>query len=315
MKEKGRGMPAQSLLPLCTTTILLVCAVFVSGGGILTRDNGFGLLSQIFVLATASVGAVFVFTVGAFGISLGVSTLTCVILGAHIRMLTGSVALALLACVSLGVFNCVLSALLTSLLHLPPYVTAVLMLSLLYAVSQALLLSDEIEVGLGGTALDGVLPRAIIFILYFIFCAAVFYRTRIGRRQRLLGESPSAAHLTGISRVTYSVIAFAVAGVGVGLCAFMLLSGSDTVGMYSVSDLGFNIVFAIVLGGMSLSGERAGLCAGLLGAVSAVLADYSLTLLLSGTDNAEELLQMIRAAALLAIMIVQGRYRKGCGLK
>ena len=284
--------------------VLFGVAVLLSGASQLFLELP-ALISRGLVLSLAGVGAVFVFSVGAFGISLGASALTCVILGAHVWSATESLVLTLSACVLLAVAICVLCSLLTTFCKLPPYVTATLMLSLLFAVAQAMLSGGEVSVGLRGGLFDSLISRTAVLLLYFFLCAFLYYATPMGKRQRLLGDDPSRAHLSGVSRVVSSALAFSVAGIGVGLCGFMILSIYDAVGMSAVSDLGFNIIFAVLLGGMPLSGgKRTRLFAGVFGSFSVVFADYLFKLLVPGVTNSAGLSQVIRTLAVLALIIL-----------
>lgn len=296
-----------ALLPV----IFLALLIALSGGEALSADKLTELLSRACVLSLAGVGAVFVFTVGAFGISLGASTLTCVIVGALTWVGTGDLLLSFLCCIGLAIFNCVLSSLLTTFCRLPPYVTAVLMLSVLFAVGRSMIGDEPISVGLSGGALDSPTVRFFAAAIYFSVCCYLFFFTPLGSRQMLLGDDPERARLLGVERVPYGALAFLIAGVGVGACAFLILCSQDAVIFSVTSDLGINIILAILLGGMPLSGgiESSPLAA-VVGSLSTVMIDDLLFYLLYGFESRDAVAQVIKAVIVLVLVIVLSSRRR-----
>lgn len=59
------------------------------------------------------------------------------------------------------------------------------------------------------------------------------------------------AALTGIESNKYTIIAFVMAGLGVGLGAFLTLVYTPSVTTTTASSIGMNIFIAIVFGGMA----------------------------------------------------------------
>ena len=51
----------------------------------------------------------------------------------------------------------------------------------------------------------------------------VFDYTKFGRREKFVGGNPICAQLSGIKYNTYAILGFLLAGVGVGIGAFMTL--------------------------------------------------------------------------------------------
>lgn len=279
-----------------------------------SADYLLSLLSRVLVLSVITVGAVFIFTVGAFGISLGASTLLGLSAGAAVYGATGSIALAFLTCVGVPTVACLISSMLSTLFDLPAYVTAALMLGLLGSGARVILEAHGGEIYtnlLGNNPFDTVGARLWFFLLYFALCVIIYHVTPVGKRQKALGDDRDMARLTGISRRWYVGIGFLMAGLGVGLGAFLILCSRPSITVSSVSDLGFNIIFAILLGGMSLSGgSKSRLLSSVIGSFSAIFLSEILREIFGHAPTYLGISQGIRGVILLIFMVMFARNDK-----
>lgn len=284
---------------------------FLLKGGIEAEYLAY-LLSRAAVLCIITLGAIIVFSLGAFGISLGVSTLVSVATGAFVYAETDSLALSFVVCLLVPVIGCLASSLLSVVFSLPAYVTAALMLGIFGSVARLVPgIEGGIFTGLGeGSPYSSLLSRLTFLALFFIFCYVLYCILPIGKKQRAIGEDPAVARLMGISRRLYSSIGFAVAGLGVGLGGFLILCSYPSISRASVSDLGFNIIFAIILGGMSLRGGASSrLSAAVVGSMSAILLGEVIFLLMGEAKVFAPLSQIIRGTVLLIFMALSARKR------
>ncbi|MCQ2770527.1 MAG: inner-membrane translocator, partial [Clostridia bacterium] len=164
------------------------------------------IINQSVILAIVATGAIFIFTLGSFDISLGVSTLVSACAGSLIFNSTGSVVLMLLTCVGTSVLSSMISSVLGSIFNLPVFVTTVAMMSILSALAEVLITGrggNTIRVeGLG--KLDTIPVKIIVLVVFVILCLFVFEFTKVGRRQKLLGGNAVCAQLTGVSVKLYA---------------------------------------------------------------------------------------------------------------
>ena len=97
----------------------------------------------------------------------------------------------------------------------------------------------------------------------------LFNFTKLGRKQTFLGGNETCAKLTGISIGLFGIIAFVLAGLGVGLGASMTVVYAKTVSTTTASSIGMSVFIAIVFGGMPISGgPRSRIYAALIGGFS-----------------------------------------------
>ena len=112
------------------------------------------------------------------------------------------------------------------------------------------------------------------------------------------------AALTGIESNKYTIIAFVMAGLGVGLGAFLTLVYTPSVTTTTASSIGMNIFIAIVFGGMPISGgARSRIYVALVGGFSFILLNDILELVIDGSA-AYGITQVISAVFFLIVVYV-----------
>ena len=212
------------------------------------------------VLAVVATGAIFIYTLGTFDISLGAATLFSATMGVVTYNTTQNVVLMILAIFVSGVACSLVNSLLASVFHIPAFVTTVAMMSVLSAIASQIITTKG--GALGGISIPGVVVKPfdnivfkiVVLAVFFIISYFVFNLTKVGRRQKFIGGNPVCAALTGIESNKYTIIAFVMAGLGVGLGAFLTLVYTPSVTTTTASSIGMNIFIAIVFGGMPISG-------------------------------------------------------------
>ncbi len=268
------------------------------------------VFNQGVVLAVVATGAVFIYTLGSFDISLGASTLFSATIGVMVYNGTENLPLMILAIFGTGVACSLFSSLLASFFHIPAFVTTVAMMSVLSAVSAQIITTNGGS--LGGISiprpvvksLDKPAFKVVLLVAFFLLCFFIFQLTKIGRRQKFIGGNPVCARLTGIPYNKYAIIAFTMAGLGVGLGAFLTLVYTPSVTTTTASSIGMNIFVAIVFGGMPIAGgARSRIHAAIVGGFSYILLNNILELLLN-SGSAYGLTQIISAVFFLGVVYV-----------
>jgi ribose transport system permease protein len=262
------------------------------------------------VLAIVATGSIFIYTLGSFDISLGAATLFSATMGVMVYNATGSFPLMLLVILGVGIGCSLLNSLLASAFHIPAFVTTVAMMSVLSAVSAQIITTNGGAVG--GISipseivkpLDNAVFKIVVLVAFFAVCFFVFNLTKTGRRQKFLGGNVVCATLTGVKYNKYAIIAFTMAGIGVGLGAFLTLVYTPSVTTTTASSIGMNIFVAIVFGGMPISGgARSKIYAALVGGFSYILLNNILKILID-TNSGYGITQVISAVFFLAVVYV-----------
>jgi ribose transport system permease protein len=294
--------------------LILIAGYFVIGR-INDINVAYGLktiVNQSVVVAVVATGAVFIYTLGAFDISLGASTAVSALMAGIVYLKTESVGLMFLTAVCVAVLVSLLNSVLAGVFHLPVFVTTIAMLSVLNALALLLLnlggTGSEIKVPQAAVkSLDTLWVKLLVLGAYFLFCFFLFDFTPIGRRQKFLGGNPLCAKLTGISLNRYSVIAFVICGLGVGLGAFLSIVYAPTLTRNTASSVGMDVIIAIVFGGMPVSGgARSRIYAAVIGAFSMSFLSQIMVMLNLNSGVG----QMVKAAIFLLVVFIAAGERK-----
>lgn len=264
------------------------------------------------VLAVVATGAIFIYSLGSFDISLGASTLFSATLGVMAYNRTESLPLMITVIFAAAIGCSLLSSVLASIFHIPVFVTTVAMMSVLSAVAGQII---SVNGGaLGGISipsslvkpLDNMAFKIAMLAAYAALCIFVFNYTKIGRRLKFLGGNPVCAKLSGIDMNKYAIVAFVMAGIGVGLGAFLTLVYTPSVTATTAGGIGMNVIVAIVFGGMPISGgPRSRIYSALMGGFSYILLNNILKLLVSGNAG-YGISQIVSAVFFLAVVYVTG---------
>ncbi len=154
-------------------------------------------------------GAVFIFSTGNVNISMGAATALVATIAANAYLATGSLPVMFTVAVIAGVVVLSLTALLSTVLNIRVLFVTVVMMTLLASIQKAILGSNTLKIPYEVTsALNDANTPLIIFVLFFLFCTALFHFTALGRKLRYIGINEICAELTGFKQSRYLFIAF-----------------------------------------------------------------------------------------------------------
>ena len=289
--------------------LLVLIATYYIIGGIRDANAAYGLkavVNQSVVVALVATGAVFIYTLGSFDISLGAATGVSALLGAMAYNATGSLIVMFLTCVGVALLIGFINSSLASVFNLPIFVTTVAMMSVLSAFMLILIgingAGDTIKVKAKAVKpLDNIPFKVAVLIAYVAFCWFVFTLLPVGRQSKFIGGNPVCANLSGISAKKMAIVAAMISAVGIGLGAFLTIVYAPTLNKDAASSIGMDVIIAIVFGGMPVSGgPRSRITAAVVGAFSMGFLTQIMTMLNLGSGFG----QMIKAAIFLAVVYI-----------
>ena len=300
-----------SALPFVALVVLL--AVFCG----IVSSKGYRLAMYIkivfnegIVLSIVATGAIFIYTLGSFDISLGAATLFAATLGVLTYNATENFALMIIVILLAGIVCSLVNSVLASIFHIPVFVTTVAMMSVLSAIASQIITTKGGAVG--GISIPSEVVKHLdnsafkigVLVIWVAICVFVFDYTKFGRREKFVGGNPICAQLSGIKYNTYAILGFLLAGVGVGIGAFMTLVYTPSVTTTTAGDIGMNIMVAIVFGGMPISGgARSKIYAAVVGGFSYIVLNNILDLLIDSTSG-YGITQIVSAVFFLIIVYV-----------
>ncbi len=310
MKNKNRSITAakiQNAAPVIGM-ILLACIflAIAAARGVNIPYSFKNILNQSIITMTVATGAVYIYTLGAFDISLGASMCVSAILGAMAYNRTESLVVMLAVCIGCAVLVSLTSSLLASIFHLPVFVTTIAMLSLLNALALVLIKAngtgDVVQVLAAAVRpVNTIWFKLLILGVFLAVCVVTFNYMKLGRQEKFVGGNPICAKLTGLNAAKLSVIGFVMAGLGVGLGAFLTITYAPTLSRNTAASIGMDVIISIVFGGMPVSGgARSRIYSALVGSLSMTL--LSQIMLMLNLDSG--ISQMVKAVIFLLVVYV-----------
>ena len=242
------------------------------------NSNLDSIISNGIYVAVVATGAVYIYSMGAFDMSLGPACLTCSAVSALTFIATGNPWLAILASVAVGMVLGIVNAVLANMLDLPVMVMTLTMMNILNSIFGVI-------VGANGSAIVSneilkygtPLIKWLVLIVFVLFCLTIFNYTKQGRRNKMVGSNEVSSKFSGVSIMKTGIVSFALSGIGLGLAGFLYAStvGRVEEGSNVLSTIGLNVIIAIVFGGMPTSGgPRSKISAAVIGAFFCVFLDY-----------------------------------------
>ena len=300
-----------SALPFVALVVLLAvfCGIVSSKGYRLDMYIKI-VFNEGIVLSIVATGAIFIYTLGSFDISLGAATLFAATLGVLTYNATENFALMIIVILLAGIVCSLVNSVLASIFHIPVFVTTVAMMSVLSAIASQIITTKGGAVG--GISIPSEVVKHLdnsafkigVLVIWVAICVFVFDYTKFGRREKFVGGNPICAQLSGIKYNTYAILGFLLAGVGVGIGAFMTLVYTPSVTTTTAGDMGMNIMVAIVFGGMPISGgARSKIYAAVVGGFSYIVLNNILDLLIDSTSG-YGITQIVSAVFFLIIVYV-----------
>jgi ribose transport system permease protein len=143
--------------------------------------------------------------------------------------------------------------------------------------------------------------NVVSLVGYFLICLFLFNFTSIGTKVKMIGGGKRSASQSGINVRNMTILTFLISAVGIAIAAFLLIIRVRTIGAATAGSTGTDVMIALVLGGMPISGgPKAKISAGLVGAITISFLNSALTILglSSGT------IQIIRGIVFIIVVLV-----------
>lgn len=282
----------------------LIAAFFfiLTDGKIFDATNLKSLTNQVIVTALVGLGAVFVFGAGAFDMSLSGSVCLTAIVGAKVAMATGSILSMLLACLAVSLVLGFAKGLLAAYVNIPFFIVTIVIGALLSALG-LLIMGKETVLTVANIPTINDMTLINIGLLGGVFLVALilFNYTAIGKSCKLLGGNAIAARQSGINIERTKIIAFLIAALSVSLAAFIILLRTKTASPTTGGTIGIDILVALVLGGMPLSGgPRSKVSAAIAGAATITVLNSGLVIMGVGPGT----IQIVRGVIFLVVVLI-----------
>lgn len=302
-KRSAFAQGLYNMLPAIVSVVLITFFAVATKGQSVSAMNLKIIFNQFIVVAIVSLGAVFVYSMGALDLSLGIATAFSAAVGVIVFNMTGSIPLMILVCLAVGVCISMVTATFCAVLNLQPIYVTIAMMSVLNAMLQWVFGTDnKVRLNQDISALVDTIPvKALCLVIFFALCLLLFNFTRVGPSNKALSGNPVVARQSGISLAKSTYFTFLMCGLGVGLGAFLTIARSPTITVNTGSSLGLDTLIVIVLGGMPVTGgARSKITSALIGALSITVLNNGMVIL--GVNSG--IVQMVRGIVFLCVVLM-----------
>lgn len=265
--------------------VVVVAVVALSTPRFLTIQNLSNVSLQVSIVAIVAVGATLVILTGGIDLSPGATVaLVCVSLAHLVRKMGMPLPSAIALVILLGMFLGLVNGLLSTYGKIPSFIVTLATMNIYrgaaYLITKALTIfsvSPHLEPIFYGRLLGIPMPFYYVVILYGL--AALFLRyMAAGRFLYAVGGNESASRLSGIPVNGVKLMAFVLAGLTAAIAGVLetawLNSGSPAYGQ----ELALGSIAAAVIGGASLAGGSGNMFGTLVGALTVAVVQNGLNL-------------------------------------
>lgn len=314
MKRLGhllRAEPAGLVIAFASLCLVLAALTPV----FLTAANLKNVLRDAALIAIAGIGMVVVVLAGEIDLSVGSAQAVVGVVAVFLLNQTHSIALALIGALGAGALIGLVNGLLVTQAQINSLIATLGTMAILrgaaMVTTQAVSIQARVEgferLGTGylGPMPVPVLIAGALFLLFYY----VLHHTPVGRYLYAVGGNARAARLAGLPVERLKLAAFVVSGVLAALSAFILASRLNS-GQPNAG-LGFElqVIAAVVLGGVSLTGGLGTLAGACLGILLLTALNNGLVLL----DVSSFYHDIARGGVIILAVYLDSRRRQGRG--
>ena len=304
-KQKRKSNLGGALLnqaPLIGLVIVTVVFAVLTGGKSVSSMNIKVMFNSLILTAIAATGAIFTFSCGAMDMSIGGSVCIAAITAALAGLKTESLGLTIAIVMAISLLIGLIKGLAAAYLSLPIFIVTFILGTLLSSIG-LVFLGNQTTLHLRNlvTMKDSTVLAIVILAVFFLVCLFLFNYTRVGRELKLLGGNPLAAGQMGIDAKKAMITAFLMNGVGAGLAGVVSILRTKTVSSSTGGSVASDLMIAIVLGGMPISGgPKSRISAALIGALTITVLNNGLGL----CNVSNEDIQIVRGIVFLVVVFI-----------
>lgn len=244
----------RKIIPIAGLLILFIIFSVTTGGLFLRWNNLQNLILQSAITMVAAVGTAFVMAHNNLDFSLGgACALSCVL---SYLIVGNNLVLFFILCIVFGVICGLFSAVLHVKGEVPAFIAGMCLMFAGRGLAQSVAASNTMMLT-QAAQLNNMWFFVIVLVAVVVIGYILFNYTKIGKYQKLIGTNPKAAQLSGISVGKYKTIAFIISGVTIGLASCLTVIRSPSIVGSTGTNLETNVLLALSLGGMSMTGGSA----------------------------------------------------------
>lgn len=317
-KEKHSKIDAKligSLAPYIGLILVLLIFSALTKGALLATNNIQAMINQVIVVSIATLGAVFVFGAGYFDMSIGGTICFSAVMGGYTAIATGSYLLTFIVILLVALVLGFLKGLFAAYINVPFFIFTIVLSSVISSVV-LVIMGSETTISLTSAVKEMAafnfsqmsVINAVFLAAFFLLALILFNYTPIGIKVKNMGGNIRSAKQSGIATKKTTIEVFLVSALGCAIAAFVVLLRTRSVSGTTAGSVGTDVMVALVLGGMPLSGGPGSkISAGIIGAMTITVLNSGLTIMGLSTGA----IQICRGIVFILVVFVSSFSYRG----
>ncbi len=278
MKKTYLKKAGSFLMQFAGLAFLMAVFAIASGGASLSARNMRLILEQSIILIFASTGLMFVMTMGMMDLSVGAGIGMCCLVIA--KVCSVNIPLGLVCGLLTGLLIGLINGWLTATLKIGSFLATLCMRYILTGLLVQFISKEAVTVPFALYAADKFSYKLIGLVVCLVLAGFLFDNTPFGSKVRMIGSNENAAFYTGIHVTRVKIICYVLCGFFVSVAAFLTAIRTGTAAVNTGSDMMFNAMIALVMGGFPAGGgSKVRFSAPIIGGIMLQVLSNGLTIL------------------------------------
>ena len=289
------------IIPFLGLAIMILVFQVFGDGKLLTQGNIKSILNQSVYVAIMAFGAIFVYSHGGMDLSYGSVIGFSVLCGILVGRAGAPFPVIVIVNIVSAVVWFMLNGIVSVYLKVSPFITSLCIMYMCRGILNTVCAKEKYSVPVYIYNYDNWTVKIVVLVVAFIICYLLFEKSWIGKANKAIGGNPLAAQQAGVNVERTKMIAYLISGITVGVGGFVLMARAGIVSTSTGQGLEMNVITALVLGGVPLSGgSRAKMIGALIGSLSVIVLRNGLIIL--GVN--ERVIEGIQGLVLLIIVFL-----------
>lgn len=291
----------RKVIPFLGIVLMVVVFQVLGEGKLLTIGNLNSILNQTAYVAIMAFGAVFVYAHGGMDLSYG-GVIGFSVLISILTANTGApVVVIFISNIIAALVWFLLNGVVSVYLKVSPFITSLCIMYMCRGILNTVCASQKYSIPVYLYDYDNQVFKLCVLLGVYVVCHLLFEKTRIGKENKAIGGNPIAAQQAGVHVNRTRMVAYIISGVTAGIAGFILMVRAGSVSTSTGQGLEMNVITALVLGGVPLSGgSRVKMIGALVGSFSVILLRNGLVVL--GVN--ERVIEGIQGLVLLLLVFL-----------
>lgn len=291
----------RKIIPFLGLAIMIAVFQIFGDGRLLTPGNIKSILNQSVYVAIMAFGAVFVYSHGGMDLSYGGVIGFSVLAGILVGRAGAPFPVIVLTNIVASVVWFALNGLVSVYLKVSPFITSLCIMYMCRGILNTVCAKEKYSVPVYIYNYDNWTIKITLLVASFVICWFLFEKSWIGKTNKAIGGNAMAAQQAGVNVEKSRMLAYIISGITVGIGGFILMVRAGSVSTSTGQGLEMNVITALVLGGVPLSGgSRAKMIGALVGSLSVIILRNGLIIL--GVN--ERVIEGIQGLILLVIVFL-----------